>query len=33
MYHYPEKLDDLFDATKIFDKARPTPVPTVGGGM
>ena len=26
MYNHPHKLDDLFDATAIFDPARPTPV-------
>ena len=26
MYNNPNKLDDLFDATAIFDPARPTPV-------
>jgi len=29
MYHQPEKLADLFDVSKIFDPARPTPVPTI----
>lgn len=33
MYHNPEKLKDLFDVDKVFDKARPTPVPSVGSGM
>lgn len=27
MYYNPEMLEDLFDATEIFDPARPTPVP------
>ena len=27
MYYNPEMVEDLFDAGKIFDKARPTPVP------
>lgn len=27
MYHNPELLADLFDAKKVFDPARPTPVP------
>ena len=29
MYYNPEMLDDLFDATAIFDPARPTPVPPI----
>jgi len=29
MYHNPEKLNDLFDVDKVFDPARPTPVPTI----
>lgn len=29
MYHSPKRLEDLFDAAKIFDPARPTPVPTI----
>ena len=33
MFHHPEKLADLFDVSKVFDPARPTPVPTVGSGM
>ena len=33
MYHNPEKLTDLFDVDEVFDKDRPTPVPTIGGGM
>ena len=27
MYYNPEMLDDLFDATEVFDWSRPTPVP------
>lgn len=30
MFHHPEKLKDLFDVSKVFDPARPTPVPTIG---
>ena len=33
MYHNPEKLSDLFDVKDVWDDRRPTPVPTVGGGM
>lgn len=33
IYHHPGKLDDLFDATQLLDKARPLPVPTIGSGM
>jgi len=33
MYHHPEKLADLFNVDDVFDKARPLPVPSVGGGM
>ena len=33
MYHNPKKLKDLFDVDKVFDKSRPTPVPSVGSGM
>lgn len=33
MYHNPDKLSDLFDVDSVFDKARPLPVPKVGGGM
>ena len=29
MYYYPDMLDDLFDAEKVFDPARPTPVPNI----
>ena len=29
MYHHPKKLEDLFDVAKIFDPARPTPVPKI----
>ncbi len=27
MYYNPELLEDLFDASSVFDKSRPTPVP------
>lgn len=30
MYYHPELLQDLFDPAKVFDPARPTPVPTMG---
>ena len=30
MFHHPEKLEDLFDVSEVFDPARPTPVPTIG---
>ncbi len=33
MYHHPEKLEDLFDVSKVFDPIRPTPVPPLSGGM
>ena len=33
MYHNPEKLADLFDVESVFDKARPLPGPSNGGGM
>lgn len=33
MYHHPNKLSDLFDVADVFDSTRPTPVPSVGGGM
>ena len=33
MYHYPERLEDLFDVSEVFDPARPTPVPDSGPGM
>ena len=33
MYHHPEKLADLFNVADVFDKARPLPVPSIGGGM
>ena len=33
MYHNPDKLADLFDVKEVWDDRRPTPVPTVGGGM
>lgn len=29
MFHNPDKLEDLFDVSKVFDPARPTPVPTI----
>ena len=29
MYHNPELLADLFDVEAVFDKKRPTPVPTI----
>ena len=29
MYHFPEKLEDLFDVASVFDPARPTPVPKI----
>ena len=29
MYHDPELLDDLIDVDTVFDKARPTPVPSL----
>ena len=29
MYHDPEMLDDLFVVDEVFDKARPTPVPSI----
>lgn len=29
MYYDPDLLDDLFDTAKIFDPARPTPVPPI----
>lgn len=29
MYHDPEMLDDLFDVSTVFDKNRPTPVPSI----
>ncbi len=31
MFHHPEKLEDLFDVSKVFDASRPTPVPPIGG--
>lgn len=33
MFHHPEKLTDLFDVSKVFDPARPTPVPPLSGAM
>lgn len=33
MYHNPDKVADLFDVENVFDKNRPTPVPTIGSGM
>ena len=32
MYYNPDLLSDLFDAGKVFDPARPTPVPPMNGG-
>lgn len=32
MYYNPELLTDLFDASEVFDPARPTPVPPMNGG-
>ncbi len=29
MWHNPDKLADLFDVEKVFDEARPTPVPKI----
>lgn len=29
MWHNPEMLADLFEVSKVFDKARPTPVPNI----
>jgi len=29
MWHDPEMLDDLFDVATVFDKNRPTPVPSI----
>lgn len=29
MYHNPDMLNDLFDTATVFDKARPTPVPSI----
>ena len=29
MWYHPHKLEDLFDVDKVFDKARPTPVPSI----
>ncbi|MBQ2971122.1 MAG: polysaccharide deacetylase [Ruminococcus sp.] len=29
MWHSPERLEDLFDVEEVFDKNRPTPVPTM----
>ena len=31
MYYNPEMVDDLFDAASVFDPARPTHVPPMGG--
>ena len=31
MFHHPEKLEDLFDVSTVFDASRPTPVPPLGG--
>lgn len=33
MFHNPNKLSDLFDVDQVFDKSRPTPVPSIGSGM
>ena len=33
MYHNPDKLEDLFDVSTVFDPRRPLPVPSIGGGM
>ena len=33
MFHHPEKLEDLFNVTEVFDPARPTPVPPISGSM
>ncbi len=33
MYYNPEMVADLFDVEAVFDKARPTPVPSSGWGM
>ena len=30
MYYNPEVLEDLFDASAVFDPARPVPVPQIG---
>ena len=32
MYYNPDLLADLFDADKVFDSSRPTPVPPMNGG-
>ncbi|WP_373214755.1 polysaccharide deacetylase family protein [Ruminococcus sp. 5_1_39BFAA] len=32
MYYNPDLLTDLFDASAVFDPARPTPVPPMNGG-
>ena len=29
MWHNPKRLADLFDVSEVFDKARPTPVPSL----
>ena len=29
MFHNPDRLNDLFDVSEVFDPARPTPVPTI----
>ena len=29
----PEKLEDLFNVSQVFDPARPTPVPPISGSM
>ena len=33
MYYNPDKVADLFDVEKVWDDARPTPVPQIGSGM
>ncbi len=33
MFHHPEKLEDLFDVSEVFDSSRPTPIPSLSGGM
>lgn len=33
MFHHPEKLEDLFDVSAVFDPSRPLPVPPLTGGM
>ena len=31
MYYDPDLVSDLFDASQVFDSARPTPVPRMDG--